>query len=107
MPGTAPGLVKIQEIWMEDNTGLTEELRSLLQGRNALMLAHNYQRDSVQEAADITGDSLGLSQAAAASEAEVIVFCGVHFMAESAAILSPGEDRHTAAAWMPAAPWRI
>lgn len=57
--------------------------------RDAIMLAHNYQRDEVQETADITGDSLALSQAAAGSAAKVIVFCGVHFMAESAAILSP------------------
>ncbi|MFQ5442364.1 MAG: quinolinate synthase NadA [Thermodesulfobacteriota bacterium] len=68
---------------------LKKELRALLKERNALMLAHNYQRDEVQEAADLTGDSLGLSQAAAESKAEVIVFCGVHFMAESAAILAP------------------
>ncbi|MFQ5587170.1 MAG: quinolinate synthase NadA, partial [Thermodesulfobacteriota bacterium] len=57
--------------------------------RKAIMLSHNYQRDEVQETADITGDSLGLSQAAADSDAEVVVFCGVHFMAESASILSP------------------
>ncbi len=68
-----------------------EEVRALLKEKNAIMLAHNYQRDEIQEAADLTGDSLGLSQAAADSDAEIIVFCGVHFMAESAAILSPGK----------------
>ena len=70
---------------------LKREIRELLRRRNAVMLAHNYQRDEIQEIADITGDSLGLSQEAAKTEAEVIVFCGVHFMAESAAILSPGK----------------
>ncbi len=70
-------------------TELKEELASLLKERDAIMLAHNYQRDEVQEAADVTGDSLALSRAAAESEAKVIVFCGVHFMAESAAILAP------------------
>ncbi|MFQ5735706.1 MAG: quinolinate synthase NadA [Thermodesulfobacteriota bacterium] len=70
---------------------LREEVRTLLKERDAIMLAHNYQRDEVQEAADITGDSLALSQAAADSPHRVIVFCGVHFMAESAAILSPGK----------------
>ncbi len=68
---------------------LKKEIRELLSRRNAVLLAHNYQRDEIQEIADITGDSLGLSQEAAKSAAEVIVFCGVHFMAESAAILSP------------------
>jgi quinolinate synthase len=74
---------------MKSTEELKEELKGLLREKNAIMLAHNYQRDEVQEAADITGDSLGLSQAAADSDADVIVFCGVHFMAESAAILSP------------------
>lgn len=69
--------------------GLKKEVRALLKERNAIMLAHNYQRDEIQETADITGDSLALSQAAAERPEEVIVFCGVHFMAESAAILSP------------------
>ena len=68
---------------------LIREVKALLKERDAIMLAHNYQRDEVQEAADITGDSLALSQAAADSPHKVIVFCGVHFMAESAAILSP------------------
>ena len=70
---------------------LKAEIGKLLKERNAILLAHNYQRDEVQEIADITGDSLGLSQEAAKTAADVIVFCGVHFMAESAAILSPGK----------------
>ena len=70
---------------------LKAEIRKLLSARNAILLAHNYQRDEVQEIADITGDSLGLSQEAAKTTADVIVFCGVHFMAESAAILAPGK----------------
>src|SRR5512140_2090423 len=70
---------------------LKAEIGKLLKERNALLLAHNYMRDEVQEIADITGDSLGLSQEAAKTDADVIVFCGVHFMAESAAILSPGK----------------
>ncbi|MDO8426643.1 MAG: quinolinate synthase NadA, partial [Deltaproteobacteria bacterium] len=74
---------------MRDKEALKNEVRALLKERGAIMLAHNYQRDEVQEAADLTGDSLALSQAAADSDSKVIVFCGVHFMAESAAILSP------------------
>lgn len=68
---------------------LKQEIRALLRRRNGVLLAHNYMRDEVQEIADITGDSLALSMEAAKTEAEVIVFCGVHFMAESAAILAP------------------
>ena len=70
-------------------TDIRTEIRHLLKERNAVLLAHNYMRDEVQEIADITGDSLQLSMEAAKTDADVIVFCGVHFMAESAAILSP------------------
>jgi len=68
---------------------IKQQIRDLLTQHNAVLLAHNYMRDEVQEIADITGDSLGLSMEAAKTAADVIVFCGVHFMAESAAILSP------------------
>ena len=74
---------------MKNSKELQKEIRELLKEKNALMLAHNYQRDEVQATANICGDSLALSQAAAKSDAEVIVFCGVHFMAESASILCP------------------
>ena len=70
---------------------IKQQIRELLQKHNAVLLAHNYMRDEVQEIAEITGDSLALSIEAAKTDADVIVFCGVHFMAESAAILSPGK----------------
>jgi quinolinate synthase len=66
-----------------------EEILRLKERRRAIILAHNYQRDEVQEMADFTGDSLELSRTASTIQCEVIVFCGVNFMAESASILSP------------------
>lgn len=70
---------------------LSEQIRKLTKKRNALILAHNYQPPEIQDIAHFTGDSLELSMLAARTEAEVIVFCGVQFMAETAAILSPGK----------------
>jgi quinolinate synthase len=72
-----------------DIDGIREKIARLKKDLNAVILAHNYQRPEVQDIADITGDSLELSRAAATTDYDVIVFCGVHFMAESASILSP------------------
>ncbi|MGI8428882.1 MAG: quinolinate synthase NadA [Solirubrobacteraceae bacterium] len=86
---TAISATTAAPLLLENIPALQDEVRQLARDRGATILAHNYQLPEIQDVADYAGDSLGLSQRAAQSDAETIVFCGVHFMAETASILCP------------------
>ena len=87
LPVIASGAPAPATLALEDVAALQEEVRALARTRDAVILAHNYQVPEIQDVAHYVGDSLGLSQQAAAADASTIVFCGVHFMAETASIL--------------------
>ena len=78
-----------QRVLLNENIDLMNEIRRIKEERNAVIIAHNYQIPPVQDVADFVGDSLGLAREASKTDADTIVFCGVHFMAETASILSP------------------
>jgi quinolinate synthase len=89
LPMLAPTQAPAAQMSPEQVARMQAEVRALAAERGAVILAHNYQVPEVQDVADYVGDSLGLSRKAAAAEGEAIVFCGVHFMAETASILCP------------------
>jgi len=82
-------VAQIYETTGETAASLIAEIADLRRQRNAIILAHNYEYGEIQEIADYVGDSLGMAQAAARTDADVIMVCGVYFMAETAAILNP------------------
>src|SRR5215218_6091137 len=83
LPGSSGGLTR------GEIARLTAQVNDLAKQRDAVILAHNYELPELQDVAHFVGDSLGLSRAAAATDSSVIAFCGVHFMAETASVLSP------------------
>ncbi len=91
LPMAPPAGPPAAPLQLYDVAGLQAEVRALARERDAVILAHNYQLPEIQDVADYVGDSLGLSRQAAASDASVIAFCGVHFMAETASVLAPGK----------------
>ena len=80
----------------KENTDYVSEIKRMKADKNAIILAHYYQTGDIQDIADFTGDSLALSQKAASNDAEIILFAGVKFMAETAKILAPGKKILTA-----------
>src|ERR687897_3081544 len=89
LPPPQPQVAPAAPLGIDDIPSMQREVRALAAARNAVILAHNYQRPEVQDVADVVGDSLGLSRQAADTDADAIVFCGVHFMAETGSIISP------------------